>query len=259
MKSIDPERLSGSRGRRLSATDRFHFRCHAALNCFNQCCRNLNLFLYPYDVVRLKSALGTTSDAFIDSHVDVVLREGNHFPEVLLKMTENPERTCPFLSPAGCTVYADRPDTCRYFPVEHGLAYGGEGPPKPVYFFRPPDFCLGRHESNELTMEAYEADQETARYRDMTRRWAEVKRLFERDPWRGEGPYGARGKMAFMAAYNVDRFRDFVFNSSFRKRFQVRKKALEKAKRGDRAMLLLGFDWIRLIVSGIPSDRIRPR
>lgn len=259
MKSIDPSQPIQASSKKLSPADVFRFRCHAALNCFNRCCRNLNLFLYPYDVVRLKTALGMTSDAFIDQHVDLVLREGSHFPDVLLRMADNPDKTCPFLSEAGCSVYADRPDTCRNFPVEHGLIYQEGRRPEPVYFFRPPDFCLGRHEETQWTTETWETDQEAERYREMTRRWSDVKRLFERDPWQGEGPYGARGKMAFMAAYNVDRFREFVFDSSFLKRFRLKKKILEKARRGDRTLMLLGFDWIKHFVFGIASDQIRPR
>jgi hypothetical protein len=67
------------------------------------------------------------------------------------------------------------------------------------------------------------------------------------------------GKMAFMAAYNVDGFRDFVFGSSFLKRFRVRKKTVDKARRGDRALMLLGFEWIKLFVFGMASDQIKRR
>jgi hypothetical protein len=54
----------------------------------------------------------------------------------------------------------------------------------------------------------------------MTARWASIKALFQKDPWGPEGLNGAKGKMAFMAAYNIDRFRGFVFQSSFLKRYR---------------------------------------
>ncbi len=259
MKTIDPNQPNDRRGRELSDGDTIRFRCHAALNCFNQCCRNLNLYLYPYDIVRLKKALSIRSDDFIDRHVDVVLRKGHFFPDVLLRMADDEEKTCPFLTDDGCTIYPDRPDTCRSFPVEHGLRYRENGPPVPVYFYRPPDFCLGKHEDTRISLAEWGKSQEATRYRDMTRQWAEVRRLFHQDPWRGEGPSGSMGKMAFMAAYNVDGFRDFVFGSSFLKRFRVQKKILDKARRGDRALMLLGFEWIKLFVFRIASDQINPR
>ncbi|MFZ7126085.1 MAG: YkgJ family cysteine cluster protein [Desulfobacterales bacterium] len=259
MKAIDPNLASEDRGRRLSDRDTFRFGCHAALNCFNRCCRNLNLFLYPYDVVRLKRSLGLSSDQFLDRHVDLVMREGNHFPDVLLRMADNEEKTCPFLSDGGCRVYLDRPDTCRNFPVEHGLYFRENAPPQEVHFFRPPDFCLGQHEASEWTVGTWEADQAAKRHGEMTRRWSEIKRLFDRNPWGAEGPYGPKGKMAFMAAYNVDRFREFIYHSSFLKRFRVPRKVLDKARKGDTTLMLLGFEWIRIFVFGIASSQIRPR
>jgi hypothetical protein len=57
-------------------------------------------------------------------------------------------------------------------------------------------------------------------------------------------------KMAFMASYNVDTFRQFVFNSSFLSRFDLPEERLEDARRSDTALLLLGFDWIRRFLFG---------
>ncbi len=93
----------------------------------------------------------------------------------------------------------------------------------------------------------------------MTVRWAELRRLFQNDPWGAEGPTGARAKMTFMAAYNIDRFREFVFGSSFLKRFKVDPEVLRKIKKDDAALLLLGFDWIKLFLWGIRGRRIKPR
>ena len=91
--------------KKIGPGDSFRFKCHGGLSCFNLCCRNLNLFLYPYDVVRLKNNLGIDAATFIDRHVDVVLREGSYFPDVLLTMQNNEEKTCPYLTDSGCTVY----------------------------------------------------------------------------------------------------------------------------------------------------------
>ena len=68
------------------------------------------------------------------------------------------------------------------------------------------------------------------------------------DPWGREGPKGPRARMAFMAVYNVDRFREFVFQSSFLKRYRVKPALKKKLRRDDDALLLLGFDWVKLIL-----------
>lgn len=258
MKSIDPEQMQRLPGIPLKPSATFHFRCHRDLTCFNQCCRNLNLFLYPYDVIRLKKALKMDSDRFLEAHVDVVLRQGNHFPDVLLRMADNASQTCPFLNDAGCSVYPDRPDTCRTFPVEHGLLFkNGTGASERVSFFRPPDFCQGQHEERMWTLAQWADDQEAVIHNRMTARWAAIKALFLKDPWGPEGLNGAKGKMAFMAAYNIDRFRDFVFQSTFLKRYRIKKALIKKLQTSDRELLLFGFEWIRFFIWGIPSSQIR--
>ena len=260
MKILDPENLESLPGRRLEDDTPFRFRCHPSVSCFNRCCRNLNLFLYPYDVLRLKRCLEISSDAFLDRHVEVVLREGSAFPSVLLTMADNAERTCPFLSPDGCTVYPDRPDTCRTFPIEVGRLYEADtGSGRPVYFFRPPDFCQGQHETQEWTISEWIADQQAAEHQKMTRRWAELMRLFQSDPWGAEGPQGPRARMAFMATYNLDGFREFVFASTFLKRYRVKPDLLRKLRRRDEALLGFGFDWVRWTVFGRPSPSFKPR
>jgi len=260
MKSVAISDIETLPGVRLKSGDTFRFRCHADIACFNRCCRNLKLFLYPYDVVRLKNALDMTSDRFLDEHVDVVLRKENHFPEVILRMADNEQQTCPFLSDAGCRVYADRPDTCRFFPVERGLLFDAHRQkPVPVHFFRPPDFCLGQHEEQQWNVAGWAQDQQAAAYDRMTTRWAQVKQLFQVDPWGAEGTEGQKAKMAFMAAFNIDRFRQFVFESTFLSRFRVKQKLVRKIRTDDVEMMTFGWDWIRLFVFGLPSSKIRPR
>ncbi len=59
MKQLDATDLEKLPGIRLRAGETFRFRCHPDIGCFNRCCRNLNLFLYPYDLIRLRSPPGS--------------------------------------------------------------------------------------------------------------------------------------------------------------------------------------------------------
>jgi Fe-S-cluster containining protein len=212
-------------------------------------------------VLRLRRRLGMTSDRFLETHVDLVLREGHHFPEVLLRMADNAEKTCPFLSDRGCSVYPDRPDTCRTFPVEMGRMFDADANTyRTVWFFRPPDFCLGQHETTLWTPRSWAEDQEAETHNRMTALWAEIRGLFRSDPWGAEGPNGPRAKMAFMATYNIDRFSEFVLKSSFLKRYRIERACLKKIRSGDEVeMMLLGFDWVRLFVWGQKPARFMPR
>ncbi|MBU1168259.1 MAG: YkgJ family cysteine cluster protein [Proteobacteria bacterium] len=257
MKSVDLKDIPGLPGQKLETKDEFHFKCHKGLTCFNLCCRNLNLFLYPYDVIRLKNNLNISSGEFIDRYTDIVLRPGNHFPDVLLKMADNDAKTCPYLSDTGCLVYPDRPDACRTFPVEQGVMFRDGAQPEPVFFFRPPDFCLGQHETQVFTIDTWADDQDAATYNAMTVLWAGLIGLFQADPWGGEGPGGNRGKMAFMALYNVDAFREFVFGSSFLKRYKVKEDIRKKIKRNDVEMMKFGFDFVKVSFFQMSSKRLR--
>ena len=260
MKKVDIKNLDKLPGVRIEDDDSFTFRCYPGIGCFNRCCRKLNLFLYPFDVIRLKNALGISSDEFLDKYVDVVLRPTNFFPDVLLRMSEDGEKTCPFLTSSGCSVYPDRPDTCRTFPIEQGLLHDMDTKKDvSVYLLRPPDFCLGQHENTEWTISSWTSDQEAKLYHIMTIRWAEIKRMFQTDPWGREGPQGSKAKMTFMAAYNVDLFRKFIFQSSFLKRYKVKSALLKKLKADDVELLKFGFSWMKFFLWGIQSKRIRLR
>jgi hypothetical protein len=93
----------------------------------------------------------------------------------------------------------------------------------------------------------------------MTIRWSELKSLFQADPWGREGSTGSKGKMAFMATYNIDLFRDFLFNSSFLKRYKIKYEILKKVKKDDVKLMKLGFEWVKYFLWGIKAKSIRNR
>lgn len=258
MKYFEDIQSANISGKRIESDQPFNFHCHNQLTCFNQCCRNLNLFLYPYDVLRLRQCLNITSDQFIDRYVDIVMRKGHYFPEVLLRMVDDQNQACSFLTPDGCRVYTDRPHTCRMFPIEQGAHHNAEtDQTEPLYFFRPPEFCQGPKETVQFTIDAYMANQGANQYFPMTLAWAQLRQLFAQDPWGLEGPHGPKAKMAFMAAYNIDQFKTFMFESSFLKRYHIAAPLKKKLKRSDEALLAFAFEWIKFFVWGIPSKQIK--
>jgi len=245
MKEISEQDLENRGGKILKPGDTFRFECRPDLACFNLCCRNLNLFLYPYDVIRLRKNMGISSGEFLDRHADVVLRPGESFPSVLLSMADNAEKTCPFLTEKGCGVYPDRPWACRSFPTEHGMDFDeATGKSTPVNLFRPPDFCEGRHETREWSVEKWLVNQNALIYYEMTGLWADFLRRFSSAPPKIAGAFDRRAKMAFMAAYNIDDFRSFVFGSTFLKRFPMDNALKKKLKTDDAALLKFGLDWV---------------
>jgi len=45
----------------MQAETKIQFRCHKGISCFNACCRQADVTLAPYDILRLKRRLGLTS------------------------------------------------------------------------------------------------------------------------------------------------------------------------------------------------------
>ncbi|MEW5736525.1 MAG: YkgJ family cysteine cluster protein [Thermodesulfobacteriota bacterium] len=259
MKIVPKQDVASLPGQRLGESDTFCFSCKPGISCFNLCCRNLTLFLYPYDLIRLTRRLSIGYEEFLDRHAEVVLREGSHFPEVLLRMAENEERTCPFLTDAGCSVYPDRPYSCRTFPTEHGFFSGPEGKaPVRMDLFRPPDYCRGQDEGKTWTVQEWLENQGAVVYVKMMARWSGYLARFTHDPWGPEGRQGRLFRMAFTAAYNMDAFREFVFKSSLLERVQVPATVRKKIKKDDAALWEFGMDWMARTLFGAEAAPKKP-
>ncbi len=258
MKYFEDIPLENLPGQYLGSDTVFHFRCHPGIGCFNRCCRNLNLILHPYDVLRLRKGLGISSDVFLERYVDIVLRKEEYFPDILLKMAEEVEHPCVFLSASGCTVYEHRPHTCRLYPLEQGVSFDAvSGQSRLVHFFRPFDFCMGQFEKASWTPDGWSHDQGARLYNEMTILWSELKRLFQQDPWGKAGLSSPKGKMVFMATYNIDRFHDFVFESSFLKRYPIAPAVADRIQDDDTELLKFGFEWVKYLLWGIPGSNLK--
>jgi uncharacterized protein len=231
--------------RRLLGGGSFEFACHSGVSCYTRCCHDADMYLYPYDIVRLKQRLGMTSEAFLLQHTLTAVRETPFFPNVMLKMSDREARPCPFLSPEGCTVYEDRPYSCRAYPLEPAMYGSGNGRIDMDFYLVRHAHCHGHEENRRWTAQQWMADQQMAAYNDINARWAQIASRFRNNPFGPAGIDSPAMKMAFMAGFNVDTFRRFVFDSSFLSRFDVPEERLEEARMSDTALLLLGFDWIR--------------
>ena len=74
----------------------------------------------------------------------------------------------------------------------------------------------------------------------------EIDSIFRANPWGDQGIDSPALKMAFMACFNVDMFKKFIFASSFLSRFDLARERIENLKRSDVELMRFGFDWIWL-------------
>ena len=226
----------------------FTFACHPGVSCYTQCCRNVDMYLYPYDVLRLKNCLGLDSQTFMHSHTR--LAEGAHpyFPAVMLKLDEQGD--CPFLAAEGCTVYRDRPSACRTYPLERAVDRTPErGRDQEFYFLTNHDYCQGHHEEPSWTVRRWLRDQQLHDYNVMNDLWAEVDTIFAANPWRGEGSGGPKQQMAFMVCYDVDGFREFVRKQELLTRLRMPKDRRRRIAKEDGELLKFGFEWLKSVLT----------
>lgn len=232
----------------------FRFDCNPGVECFTVCCKDVDMYLYPYDIIRMKRRLGISSDEFLDKYTFSAVRDNPFFPSVMLRLKEHPEKRCPFVSPDGCGIYEDRPSSCRTYPLERAVARNPHNAQREDhYFVKRAPHCLGHQETKEWTVEEWIANQEISPYNEMNDLWVDVDTIFRSNPWGDGQAAGKKLKMAFMACFNVDQFRSFIFDSTFLSRFDVPEERVDNMKNDDVELMKFGFDWARLFLKGRPT------
>ncbi|MGD2068260.1 MAG: YkgJ family cysteine cluster protein [Gemmatimonadota bacterium] len=243
---------------RLGPDDTFQFSCHPGVSCYTCCCSDVNIFLTPWDVLRLKNRLGISSGEFLDQYALVPIQKDMKTPVVLLRMTDDETRTCPFLAEGGCSVYSDRPWPCRMYPL--GLAARKDTPDgwqgERFYFLLKEESCKGFDEPKEQTVSEWMTEQEIEAWD----RWGEAYKELALHEFFEHGGVLApeRMEMFFTACYDLDRFRDFVFESTLLDRFEIDEDFVEEMRTDDEALLRFAFLWLRFSVFGEPTMKVKP-
>jgi len=232
---------------RLDAEHQFNFRCSPGISCFTQCCQDVTIALTPYDVVRLKKAVSLSSDEFLDKYTITLTKENKLIPLVVLKMNEE-DKKCPFVSEKGCTVYEDRPWACRMFPLD----MNDDGS---FRIIADQSKCLGLKDPQVWQIGEWLLDQGVPIYDQMNILFSQITGPLKAGELDIDNPQIY--KMTFMALYNLDRFRDFVFKSSFLQRFNVHSTTVEKIKRSDLELMKFAFDWIKFGLFGQKTFQVK--
>jgi hypothetical protein len=230
---------------KLTGKSRFKFRCHKGVSCFTACCSNINIVLPPYDLLRLRKRLSLTTEDFINQYCEIEILAKTLLPVITLKMKNDEKKSCPFLTPDGCSVYEDRPNICRYYPV--GMATlrkkDAEGGKDEFYFMTREEHCKGFEEDKNWTIDEWRQDQNADEYDEMNRGWMDI--LIKKKSF-GEKEFPEiKNQMFFMVSTNTDYFREFVFGSSFLKTYDIPQERIEKVRTDDNELLKLGFEWLR--------------
>ena len=226
---------------RLEITHPFQFLCHKTVDCFTNCCQNINIVLTPYDVLRMKNNLGIPSDEFIEKYTIIMPKKGLLIPIVILMMNEA-DKKCPFVSDKGCQIYKDRPWPCRMYPLDIN-ADGTYG------LITDSSHCHGLKEKSINKISDWLKSQEIDPYEEMNEYLSSLTiQLQSHHDFNIDNP--KIQQMIIMALYNLDKFREFVFNSSFLDRLEVDQVTIESIRTDDHELLKFAYDWIKFGLFG---------
>jgi Fe-S-cluster containining protein len=223
--------------------EKFSFSCHPGIVCFGECCRKLRLMLTPYDVVKLREKLELSSKNFIERYTTMEFRPPSYAPVLFLKMAENGEQTCPFLSETGCSVYSHRPSACRIYPVARATRFHGvHGILMESFFLVKEAHCRGFEEATQWTVEEWLGDQGLTEYHRLNDEWTRILM----HPRLKQGLSAHQQELFYMATSELDVFRRLVSSPKFRAAFD----AEEVLEGDDIALLEFGLKWLAFSLLG---------
>jgi len=248
---------------RMKVNDSFNFSCHRGVACWNRCCHGADVTLTPYDILTLSRHLDIRSKEFLERYTVPAIWDTAGLPVAKLKMGgDDGKGACPLLSDEGCTVYDDRPTTCRYYPLGLGtFRQKGSEDKQDFHFLVKEDFCEGHGEDKEQTIDAFREEQGVEAYDAVNRGWMDI--LMKMASWKTLG--GPNGKdltpqvkqMFFMVSTDVDGFRKFVLETKFLDTYEIDAEAVEIIKTDDEALLQLGWDWMKNVMFNEPTISLK--
>lgn len=236
----------------------FRFACHPGVPCFGACCSDLNLMLTPYDVLRLRRALGEDSRAFITTRAELAVAPDTNLPQLRLRMSDAPGNPCPFLRAEGCSVYADRPGACRTYPLGRATRPDPEGGPGAVrerFFLVQEPHCRGFEEPTEWTSDTWLSDQGLPAYNAANDR---VMALMARIKESGRPANPKHANMALLALYQQDAFARFLADMGVLDRLDLAEERRAAILADEEARLGFALDWLEMLIFG-PTGNLRPK
>lgn len=236
--------------RPIGLDETFRFACSPDVACFNECCRDLNQFLYPYDILRLKKRLGLSSGKFLERYTTRHIGPESGLPVVALKAAGIEGLACPFVTAKGCRVYADRPSSCRTYPLVRAISRNRQtGRVTESFMLLIEPHCLGFNHPEQQTVRQWIKDQDIEIYNHINDQLMEI---ISRKNRMHPGPLDLKLQQPFYTAlYDLDGFRNQVFNDHLLDNLHVQPQKLAASKTDDTALLEVGIEYIEQVLFSI--------
>jgi Fe-S-cluster containining protein len=222
----------------------FRFACHPGVACFNECCRDLNQLLTPYDVLRLKRGLGLKSQHFLVQYTLRHTGPGSGLPVVTLKPADPERLTCAFVTPGGCRVYPDRPSSCRMYPLVRLLRRSRQtADVQAEYRLLQEPHCRGFEAVELRTARDWMLQQGLNEYNAENDRLLDVISFKVRLSSKSLPP--SLAEQVYTAWYDLDRFRERLYDGSL-SGFSAER--MEEARIDEVALLRIGLEWVKQLL-----------
>jgi len=238
----------------LEPSSKICFNCYPGISCFNECCRHADITLGPYDIIRLKNRLGITSTEFLKKHTVPFKIDGHGMPGVKMRTTDV-DPVCLFLDEEkGCTVYEDRPTSCRYYPVALlSSRRSDEFHDEQHYALVSEAHCKGHNEKREISVEDYRKEQGVEEYDELNRGYYQIiLKKKSCGPAIGK-PSTTSFQFFFMIMYNTDKFKEFLNSKSFRTVYNITDKEFKAIINDEIERLKFGYRLLRQVLFGEES------
>ncbi len=234
----------------LGLDDEIQFQCHKGIACFNACCKNIDIQITPYDILRLKRRLGIDSSEFVARYTTPFAMDFHNMPG--LKMNTKPGTSeCVFLTEAGCGVYEDRPAACRYYALgSMGVRKKDSSEVDDIFFVVRESHCLGHEEPRTLTVREYRMEQGCDEYDEKNRAWRDVV-IKKRSSGPTVGAPSERSLQLFdMCSYDMDSFRKFIQTEGFEEVFDLDARTKQELIDNEEELLQFAFRFLKQVLFG---------
>jgi Fe-S-cluster containining protein len=230
--------------RQVNQDQPFCFSCHPGVPCFTECCRQLDLALTPYDVLRLRNSLQMHSGDFLEQYVIIEWDDRIVFPQCYLSMVDDGRASCVFVSPQGCKVYKDRPGACRAYPVGRGASRRAKDQQTIEHYVLVKEpHCRGFDEFTQHTPQNYLREQGVDAYSRFND--AIMSILQHEKVQKGFRPDRRQLDQYILALYNLDLFRQEMSDGRISFHRPLSPGEIQGVAGNEEQLLLLGISWLQ--------------
>lgn len=229
----------------MNHNQKFQFRCHSEIKCFNACCQDLHQVLAPYDILRLKYHFQINSSQFLKTYTQSYIGPETGLPVVVLNTKSQMDLRCIFVSEKGCLVYPNRPASCRYYPLARMISRSRiTGEKKATFMLIQEAHCMGHDEKEntllcQQTVDSWIKSQELT---DYDKHNDQMLELIAAKNTANKNDLSEHDKqLFFMCCYDIDLFKNYAAERNFFTESQQSTYSLEN----DIKMLDYSLKWIQ--------------